>query len=92
MAKKCHWYRFIVIIIYWLFFQHEVPPGKHAIITVRQPKGDLLWIQTVLNSKKKNDKEKIIPEITTWDDCDIVQVSSTVLSKHKKSKYHDFFI
>lgn len=62
----------------WLFLrflQHEVPPGKHAIITVRQPKGDLLWIQTVLISKKKNDKEKIVPEVTTWDDCDIVQVS-----------------
>lgn len=57
-------------------FQHDVPPGKHALITVRQPRGDLLWIQTVLDNKKKNDKDKSLPEIITWDDCDIVQVSS----------------
>lgn len=60
-----------------------MPPGKHALITVRQPKGDLLWIKTILNNKKKNDKEKILPEITTWDDCDVVQVSSTKLLKIK---------
>lgn len=51
---------------------------------MRQPKGDLLWIQTVLNNKKKNDKEKITPEVTTWDDCDIVQVNT---SKYVKANH-----
>lgn len=57
--------------------QHDVPPGKHAIISVRQPKGDLIWIQTPASTaanKKKTDKEKFKPKLTTWDDCDIIQV------------------
>lgn len=52
-----------------------MPAGKHALITVRQPKGNLIWIQTPLTIKKKNEKETIVPQITTWDDCDIIQVS-----------------
>lgn len=53
-----------------------MPAGKHALITVRQPKGDLIWIQTSASStnKQKNDQEKFEPRLTTWDDCDIVQV------------------
>lgn len=57
--------------------QHDVPPGKHALITVRQPKGESMWIQTSpTNSanKKKTDKQKDHPQLTTWDDCDIIQV------------------
>lgn len=61
----------------FFFMQHDVPPGKHAIITVRQPKGDLLWIQTPTSTepgKKKNDKDQFMPQLTTWDDCDAIQV------------------
>lgn len=64
--------------------QHDVPPGKHAIISVRQPKGDLLWIQTPASTaanKKKTDKEKFKPKLTTWDDCDIIQVCHIVIVK-----------
>lgn len=59
--------------------QHDVPPGKHALITVKQPKGNVLWIQTPknlpgANKKKNSEKEKFVPHLTTWDDCDIIQV------------------
>lgn len=54
--------------------QHEVPPGKHALITVRQPKGNLVWIQTQTSSTKKNEKEKFTQRISTWDECSNVQV------------------
>lgn len=61
------------------FSQHDVPPGKHALITVKQPKGNLLWIQTPKNvpgaNKRKNtENEKFVPHLTTWDECDIIQV------------------
>lgn len=75
--------------------QHDVPAGKHALITVRQPKGNLVWVQTQqqslggggagsgggggggsggLGSGKLGDKEKFQPRISTWDECDSVQV------------------
>lgn len=60
--------------------QHDVPPGKHALITVRQPKGNLVWVQTQTTATagqaaKQNDKEKKFqPHISTWDECDSVQV------------------
>lgn len=59
-------------------FQHVVPPGKHALITVRQPKGNLVWIQTQTSITKKNEKEKFTPRISTWNDCDSVQVTYTL--------------
>lgn len=62
----------------WRMFQHVVPPGKHALITVRQPKGNLVWIQTQTSITKKNDKEKFTPRISTWNDCDSVQVIYTL--------------
>lgn len=52
-----------------------MPPGKHALITVRQPKGNLVWIQTEATAQsKKNEKIKFNPKIFTWDACDSVQV------------------
>lgn len=60
--------------IFFFIRQHEVPPGKHALITVRQPKGNLVWIQTQTSSTKKNEKEKFTPRIRTWDECSNVQV------------------
>lgn len=72
----------IFLIQKYAHTQHDVPPGKHAIITVRQPKGDLLWIQTPTSvepnnaNKKKSDKDKFAPQLTTWDDCDAIQVNA----------------
>lgn len=31
---------------YYAVRQHEVPTGKHALITVRQPKGQLIYIRS----------------------------------------------
>lgn len=61
-------------IHFFFIRQHEVPPGKHALITVRQPKGNLVWIQTQTSSTKKNEKEKFTQRISTWDECSNVQV------------------
>jgi hypothetical protein len=60
--------------------QHEVPPGKHALITVKQPKGNLVWImagsqQTQQQQPGKTiEKEKTKPKLQTWDECDVIQV------------------
>lgn len=62
-------------------FQHDVPPGKHALIVVRQPKGNLVWISTQTSSTQKNEKEKFIPTINTWEECDNVQVNSIIFKK-----------
>lgn len=63
-----------------------MPPGKHALISVRQPKGNLIWIGTqptqgtaaagslAVGGTSKNDKDKYVPKIHTWDECDRVQV------------------
>lgn len=60
-----------------------MPPGKHALISVRQPKGNLIWIGTqgtaaatasAGGGTSKNDKDKYFPKINTWDECDRVQV------------------
>ncbi|XP_031626059.1 uncharacterized protein LOC116342540 [Contarinia nasturtii] len=62
---------------YYAIRQHEVPPGKHALITVRQPNGNLMWIQTSSN-KNKDDNDKAKLQLTTWDDCDTVQDFITI--------------
>lgn len=63
---------------YYAVRQHEVPPGKHALIIMRQPKGNLVWInsETQASIKSKSDKDKFVPKIQTWDECDNVQVIS----------------
>lgn len=71
--------RFLLLLFSYFDAQHDVPPGKHALITVKQPKGNILWIQTPkngvgANKKKNSEKEKFVPHLTTWDDCDIIQV------------------
>lgn len=75
----------------FIFMQHDVPPGKHALITVKQPKGNILWIQTPknvagANKKKNSEKEKFVPHLTTWDDCDIIQVCNS--NVFPKRLYH----
>lgn len=63
---------------YYAVRQHEVPQGKHALIIMRQPKGNLVWInsETQESIKSKSDKDKFVPKIQTWDECDNVQVIS----------------
>lgn len=64
------------------YFQHEVPAGKHALILVKQPKGNLVWIATQdtsagksvsLNSIEK--EKKFEPRLKTWNECNHIQVS-----------------
>jgi hypothetical protein len=61
---------------YYAVRQHEVPPGKHAIIIVSQPKGNLVWVATdAIAAMAKTEKEKQTTRIRIWDECDQVQVS-----------------
>lgn len=45
---------------------------------MRQPKGNLVWInsETAATISARNDKEKFVSRIQTWDECDSVQVSA----------------
>ncbi|CAH1119117.1 unnamed protein product, partial [Phaedon cochleariae] len=54
---------------YYAVRQHEIPPGKHALITVRQPKGQLISIrsQSALYGTATPRQLKV------WDACDDVQ-------------------
>lgn len=62
---------------YYAVRQHDVPQGKHALVIMRQPKGNLIWInsETAATIKSKSDKEKFVSKLQTWDECDSVQVS-----------------
>ncbi|XP_049313230.1 uncharacterized protein LOC105221859 isoform X3 [Bactrocera dorsalis] len=70
---------------YYAVRQHEVPHGKHAMILVRQSKGNLVWISTQdtgIGSKpppstSEKDK-KFEPRLKTWSECDNVQDYVTV--------------
>jgi hypothetical protein len=63
--------------------QHEVPQGKHAIIIVSQPKGNLVWVATdALSAMAKTEKEKQNSRIRIWDECDQVQVSQKKNHSH----------
>ncbi|XP_037932459.1 uncharacterized protein LOC119667241 [Teleopsis dalmanni] len=65
---------------YFAVRQHDVPHGKHALILVRQPKGNLVWISTQETTANKltpsaSEKEKKFePRLKTWNDCDYIQV------------------
>lgn len=64
--------------------QHDVPHGKHALILVKQPKGNLVWISTQETAASNKmapppasavDKDKKFePRLKTWNDCDYIQV------------------
>lgn len=62
--------------IYHYLDQHDVPQGKHALITVKQPKGNLVWIiaGNQAQQQTKSEKEKFKPKLQTWSECDSVQV------------------
>ena len=60
--------------------QHDVPRGKHALIQVKQPRGNLIWISTQDTTSSKlvpntNEKDKKFePKLKTWTNCDHIQV------------------
>ncbi|XP_066247763.1 uncharacterized protein [Euwallacea similis] len=59
---------------YFAVRQHEIPTGKHALITVRQPKGQLISIrsESVLYGTATP------KELKVWNECDDVQDYVTV--------------
>ncbi|KAG5885527.1 hypothetical protein JTB14_022016 [Gonioctena quinquepunctata] len=59
---------------YYAVRQHEIPPGKHALITVRQPKGQLISIR----SQSALYGTATPRELKVWDACDEVQDYVTV--------------
>ncbi|XP_068149932.1 uncharacterized protein [Drosophila tropicalis] len=72
---------------YYAVRQHDVPHGKHALILVKQPKGNLVWIstqETAATNKmapppSASDKDKKFePRLKTWNDCDYIQDYVTV--------------
>ncbi|XP_043269462.1 uncharacterized protein [Venturia canescens] len=59
---------------YYAVRQHEVPPGKHALITVRQPRGQLIAVR----ARPATQAEPPPRELLLWKDCDVVQDYVTV--------------
>ncbi|XP_050310643.1 uncharacterized protein LOC126746434 [Anthonomus grandis grandis] len=59
---------------YYAVRQHEIPHGKHAIITVRQPKGQLISIR----SQSSLYGTATPRELKVWNACDDVQDYVTV--------------
>ena len=50
--------------------QTEVPRGKHALISVRQPRGQLVAVR----ARPATQAEPPPRKLRLWQDCDIVQV------------------
>ncbi|KAJ8683346.1 hypothetical protein QAD02_019138 [Eretmocerus hayati] len=59
---------------YYAIRQHEVPEGKHPLISVRQPRGQLIAVR----SKPPTQGEPPPRELRLWDDCDIVKDHVTI--------------
>ncbi|KAH8286094.1 hypothetical protein KR054_002518, partial [Drosophila jambulina] len=79
---------------YYAVRQHDVPHGKHALILVKQPKGNLVWISTqetaaankMAPPPSASDKDKKFePRLKTWNDCDYIQ--ENVKPKWKATDY-----
>ncbi|XP_032575246.1 uncharacterized protein LOC6616371 isoform X1 [Drosophila sechellia] len=79
---------------YYAVRQHDVPHGKHALILVKQPKGNLVWISTqetaaankMAPPPSASDKDKKFePRLKTWNDCDYIQ--ENVKPKWKSTDY-----
>jgi len=47
-----------------------VPPGKHALIHVKQPRGQLVAVR----ARPATQAEPPPRELRLWQDCDVVQV------------------
>lgn len=81
--------RLINLHLILLSTQHDVPHGKHALILVKQPKGNLVWISTqetaaankMAPPPSASDKDKKFePRLKTWNDCDYIQVIKSALN------------
>uniref|UniRef100_A0ABD2X352 CUB domain-containing protein n=1 Tax=Trichogramma kaykai TaxID=54128 RepID=A0ABD2X352_9HYME len=59
---------------YYAIRQHEVPEGKHPLISVRQTRGQLIAVR----SKPPSQAEPPPRELRLWDDCDIVKDHVTI--------------
>ncbi|XP_036139984.1 uncharacterized protein LOC118644124 [Monomorium pharaonis] len=59
---------------YYAVRQHEVPPGKHALIHVKQPRGQLVAVR----ARPATQAEAPPRELRLWQDCDVVQDYVTV--------------
>lgn len=53
--------------------QHDVPPGKQALISVKQPRGQLVAIRA-RPATQATQAESSPRELRLWKDCDVVQV------------------
>lgn len=68
---------------YYAVRQHEVPPGKHALITVKQKKGQLISIrsQSALYAPTQQQQQQTNIHVRTlkvWTECDDVQDYVTI--------------
>ncbi|XP_011496881.1 PREDICTED: uncharacterized protein LOC105361406 [Ceratosolen solmsi marchali] len=59
---------------YYAIRQHEVPKGKHPLISVKQPRGQLIAVR----SKPPTQAELPPRELQLWDDCNIVKDHVTI--------------
>ncbi|XP_016842459.1 uncharacterized protein LOC100122993 [Nasonia vitripennis] len=59
---------------YYAIRQHEVPEGKHPLISVRQPRGQLIAVR----SKPPTQGEPPPRELRLWNDCDLVKDHVTI--------------
>ncbi|KAF7401247.1 hypothetical protein HZH68_007067 [Vespula germanica] len=59
---------------YYAVRQHEVPPGKYALISVGQPRGQLVAVR----SRPATQGESPPRELHLWQDCDVIQDYVTV--------------
>ncbi|KAL2712623.1 hypothetical protein V1478_018146, partial [Vespula squamosa] len=59
---------------YYAVRQHEVPPGKYALISVGQPRGQLVAVR----SRPATQAESPPRELHLWQDCDVIQDYVTV--------------
>ncbi|TGZ51593.1 Uncharacterized protein DBV15_11054 [Temnothorax longispinosus] len=59
---------------YYAVRQHEVPAGKHALIHVKQPRGQLVAVR----ARPATQAEAPPRELRLWQDCDVVQDYVTV--------------
>ncbi|XP_044012328.1 uncharacterized protein LOC122855201 isoform X2 [Aphidius gifuensis] len=59
---------------YYAVRQHEVPAGKHALITVRQLRGQLIAVR----ARPATQAEPPPRELRLWQDCDVIQDYVTV--------------
>ncbi|XP_023245577.1 uncharacterized protein LOC106637106 [Copidosoma floridanum] len=59
---------------YYAIRQHEVPEGKHPLISVRQPRGQLIAVRSKMPSQAEPPPRKL----QLWNDCDIVKDHVTI--------------